>query len=104
MGRHVWAISNNVIDTLGGGIKTIHDDYTASYIQGMFKRPNFCYKDFIAHFTTFKQYALQSKSPLLAIHCSQHFFHCWNASWNALSVMVRSSLVAFSLISSMVWI
>ena len=30
------------------------------------------------------------------------FFHCWNASWNALSVMVRSSLIAFSFIS-MVW-
>ena len=31
------------------------------------------------------------------------FFDCWNASWNALSVMVRSSLIAFSWISSMVW-
>ena len=28
------------------------------------------------------------------------FFHCWNASWNALSVMSRSSLIAFSWIST----
>jgi hypothetical protein len=43
------------------------------------------------------------QSPLLAIHLSQRFFHCWNASWNVLSIMARSSLIAFSRISSMVW-
>jgi hypothetical protein len=38
--------------------------------------------------------------PLLAIHRSQRFFHRWNASWNALSVMVHSSLIAFSRVSA----
>jgi hypothetical protein len=40
-------------------------------------------------------------SPLLAMHRSQSFFHCWNASWNELSVMARSFLIAFSWISSL---
>jgi hypothetical protein len=34
------------------------------------------------------------------MHRSQRFFHCWNASWNTLSVMARSSLIAFSWISA----
>jgi hypothetical protein len=29
---------------------------------------------------------------LLAIHGSERFYHYWNASWNALSVMARISL------------
>ena len=51
----------------------------------------------------FKHCPLQRSPPLLTIHRSQRFFHCWNASWNALSVIERSSLIAFSWISSMVW-
>ena len=39
----------------------------------------------------------------MAIHRSQRFFHCWNASWNALYVMARSSLIIFYSISTMVW-
>jgi len=71
--------------------------------HGVFKkRLNFCYKNFIAHFTAFLALSPSKKSPLLAIHRSQRFYHCWNASWNALSVMARSYLVAFSWISSMV--
>jgi hypothetical protein len=31
----------------------------------------------------------------LAIHRSQCFFHCWNASWKGFSVMARSSLSHF---------
>jgi len=35
MGRHIWALSNNVTDTLGiqrkTYFKTVHGDYTASY-------------------------------------------------------------------------
>jgi hypothetical protein len=30
------------------------------------------------------------------IYLSQRFFHCWNASWNALPVMACSSLIGFS--------
>jgi len=73
-------------------------------MQGVFKkRPNFCSKDFTAHFTAFQALPPSKQSPLLAIRRSQRFFHCWNASWNALSVMARSSLIAFSLIFPMVW-
>ena len=57
-------------------------------------RPNFCYKDFILQH--FKHCLLRSCPLLLAIHRFQRFFNCWNASWNALSVVARSSLIAFS--------
>jgi hypothetical protein len=33
---------------------------------------------------------------MLAIYRSQHFFHCWNASWNVLSVTARSSACALA--------
>ena len=41
--------------------------------------------------------------PLLAIHSSQRFFHCWDNSWNPLTVMALSSPFPFSWISCMVW-
>jgi hypothetical protein len=73
----------------------------AFVIQDMFKkRLKSCYKDFIAHFTALSP---SKQSPLLAIHRSQRFFHCCNASLNALAVTARSSLIEFFWISSMVW-
>jgi len=41
------------------------------------------------------------QSRLLTINCSQCFLHYWKSSWNPLSVMASSKLIAFSLISSM---
>jgi hypothetical protein len=67
-------------------------------IQGVFKkRPNFCYKDFIVqHLNTvpFKVVPSAGDTPFPA------FLPSLNASWNALSVMARSSLIAFSWISA----
>ena len=43
-----------------------------------------------------KHCPLQSSPTLLAIHSSQRFFHCWNASWNApLSEYVQISCGIF---------
>jgi hypothetical protein len=37
-----------------GGFLACHVEKHGLYLQGVFKkRRNFCYKDFIAHFTTF---------------------------------------------------
>jgi hypothetical protein len=46
-------------------------------------------------------YSILSTVPFTVVPSKGVFFHCWNASWNALSVMARSSLIAFSRISSM---
>jgi hypothetical protein len=49
----------------------------------------------------FKHCPLQSSPLCWRYTVSKRFFHYWNASWNALSVMARSSLIAFSWISSL---
>jgi hypothetical protein len=64
------------------------------FAQGVFKKsPNFCYKDFILHF---KHCALHSSPLYWRYTVPNLFFHRWNASWNSLSVMARSYLIAFS--------
>ena len=63
--------------------------YFLEYVQDVLKkRPNVCYKDFILQH--FKHCPLQS-SPLYWRYTVSNV-----SSWKALSVMARSSLIAFS--------
>jgi hypothetical protein len=79
------------------GIMTVSNELWG--IQGVFKKKDqtIAIKNLLLIVQHFKHC---SPSALLAVHRSQHFFHYWNASCNALSVMAHSSLIAFSWISS----
>jgi hypothetical protein len=60
------------------------------------KYRTFAIKNLLLLLQHFKHCPLQSSPPVLAIHRSQRFFHCWNSSWNAFSVMAEAGPIHIS--------
>ena len=69
-----------------------------SHTKRVQKKTELFSNDFILQH--FNHCSIQSSLPYWRYTVTQRIFHCWNASWNALSVMARSSLIAFSRISA----